>query len=425
MNEPPMQVDLASPAFKDDPMPTWRRLQAAGDVVRVRLPLLGRVALATRRDAARRVFEDADAFSLDARRAGRRARAGTEWWVPPGFRRLADNLLVREGTEHRALRRRVEVAFRRPALEALQARIDERTERCLDAFEAARGGATAHDFVAEVARPLPMGVIGDLLGLDPEESAPHRPLGRALARLSGVGGALDLLRLTPALGTITGVLRRELAARRARPTDDLLGALAAAIEDGDDGRDGDPFDERAAVSMVFLLYVAGHETTVHLLSGATLELLRRPEAREALPARPDAAAVGELMRWLSPVQFAKPRFVVRDVELAGTRLARGSTVAPLVGAANADDRAFERPEALDFSRPPARHLGFGAGPHVCLGLQLALRETETVLGRLFERFPRLALADPAAMPDWNRRPGLRALGSLPLVPDRGAAVRSG
>ena len=114
------------------------------------------------------------------------------------------------------------------------------------------------------------------------------------------------------------------------------------------------------------------------------------------------------------MQFAKPRFVTRDVELDGALLARGTTVAPLVGAANMDDRAFESPEALDFDRPPTRQLGFGAGPHVCLGLQLALRETETVLGRLFERLPDLALAAPGAMPDWRGRTGLRALGSLPL-----------
>ena len=404
---PLVRVDLRSPGFHDDPVPTWRRLQATGDVVRARIPLLGTVALATRRDVARRVLDDADAFSLDARRAGRGARAGTQWWVPPGFRRLADNLLVRDGDEHRALRRRVEHAFRRPALASLQARIDARCEACLDAFEI--GG----DFVRDVARPLPMGVIGDLLGLDPEESAPERPLGRALARLAGVGGAFDVLRLAPAIRTIEAALRRELDARRRAPRDDFLSVLALASAEPGHGTE-DPFDERAAISMVFLLYVAGHETTVHLLSGAVLELLRRPAAREALPARVDAAAVGELMRFLSPVQFAKPRFVTRDVEIAGTRLARGTTVAPLVGAANMDDRAFESPEALDFGRPPTRHLGFGAGPHVCLGLQLALRETGTVLDRLFERFPDLALASPDAVPDWRGRTGLRALDSLPL-----------
>ena len=413
-----LRVDLRSPAFKDDPMPTWRRLQGVGDVVATRLPLLGTVALATRRDAARRVFDEPDAFSLDARRAGRRGRTGTEWWVPPGFRRLADNLLVREGEEHRRLRRRVEAAFRRPALGALQSRIEARCEACLDAFESgdAGGRGPRHDFVRDVARPLPMGVIGDLLGLDPEESAPERPLGRALARLSGVAGPTDLFRLAPALRTVARALGRELEARRRAPRDDLLSALAHAVDEGSEDGAADPFDESAAISMVFLLYVAGHETTVHLLSGATLELLRRPAAREALPARIDAPAVGELMRWLSPVQFAKPRFVVEDVEIGGVRLARGTTIAPLVGAANADDRAFDDPAALDFSRPPARHLGFGAGPHVCLGLQLALRETETVLGRLFERYPRLALERPADLPDWSRRPGLRALGSLGLSP---------
>lgn len=411
-----IDVDLRSAAFKDDPVPTWRRLQSAGDVVTTHIPLLGEVGLATRRDAARRVLEEPELFAVDARLAGHRSRAGTRWWVPPSFGRLADNLLSRDGAEHRTLRRRVEHAFRKPSLAGLQSRIDARCDACLDAFErgAGRGGerGAPHDFVRDIARPLPMGVIGDLLGLDPDESAPHRPLGRAIARLSGVEGAVDLFRLVPAMRTVAGSMRAGLAARRSSPGDDFLSVLAEAIEIDAGGTD--PFDERAAVSMVFLLYVAGHETTTHLLSASVLELLRRPGLLGSMPADVGPGTVGELMRWLSPVQFAKPRFVTRDVELGGAVLRRGSTVTALIGAANVDDRVFEAPERPDFARAPSRHLGFGAGAHTCLGLQLALRETSTVLERFFGRFPDVRLAAPGDVPDWSERSGLRALRSLPL-----------
>ncbi len=410
MSAPFIDVDLRSTAFKDDPLPTWHRLQAAGDVVVTRVPLLGKVAFATRRDACRRVLEEPAAFSVDARRVGRRARAGTQWWVPKSFARLADNLLAREGDEHRGHRRRVDTAFRKPALEGLQERIDARCESCLDALERASAQGAGHDFVRSVARPLPMGVIGDLLGLDPRVAEPDAPLGRALARLSGIAGPGDLFRLLPAIRTVARAMRAELHARQRSPRGDFLGVLAESMRDDE----ADGFDEDAAVSMVFLLYVAGHETTTHLLSGAVLELLRRPGMREAWLDATPAQGTAELMRWLSPVQFAKPRFVVRDVEIGGAVLRRGSTISALIGAANMDDRVYDAPHRPDFARAPVRHLGFGAGPHVCLGLQLAARETDTVLRALFERFPNVALADTDALPDWTERAGLRALASLPL-----------
>ena len=126
-------------------------------------------------------------------------------------------------------------------------------------------------------------------------------------------------------------------------------------------------------------------------------------------------AVTELLRYLSPVQMAKPRFATRDVVIGGTTLRRGETIAPLVAAANMDPRWIEDGYRLDLGRRAGRHVAFGAGPHVCLGLQLALRETRTVLEKLLERHPGASLAHADGRPAWTRRLGLRALDALPLV----------
>ena len=397
-------LDLAARQTKEDPLDTWQRLQRDGSVVRARLPLLGTPALATRRDTARQVLEDESRFTVDATRVGHRSRTGTVWWVPGPVRRLADNLLVHEGDEHRRRRRRVEDAFRRSALQRLQPVIEQRTEACLRTLQR----SAAPCFVRDVTRPLPLRVIGELLGLDPASSAPGTPFGRALQRLSAIGGPAGLLRAMPALRRLSGALAQELDARRQDPRDDLLSELVRPL----DGEAPPTQDE--CISMTFLLYLAGHETTTHLLSVSLLELLRSDTGLATLAPLPDARAISELVRATSPVELSKPRFVVHDTELDGHRLERGSTIAALIGAANHDDRVWTDPGRIDPTRLPARHLGFGAGTHACLGLQLALREASCVFGMLMDRMPDIALRDPGAPADWTHRTGLRALASLPL-----------
>jgi len=406
---PRVSLDLSAASTKREPIRTWRRLQRSGSVVRARLPLLGTLALTTRRAAGRDVLEDETRFTVDATRVGRASRTGTAWWIPPSIARLADNLLVHEGEAHRRRRRHVDHAFRRAALDRLQPVIDERTARCLDTL--ARSEAPC--FVRDVARPLPLGVISDLLGLDAEASAPGTPLGRSLERLSTIRGPIGVFRALPALRHVARVMSEELAQRRRHPRQDLLSELARP-----DGS-ADRFDEADSVAMVFMLYLAGHETTTHLLSLSLRELLLGDAGLAALPARPAARDIGELVRLTSPVELTKPRFVVQDTRLDGHRLVRGSTVAVLVGAANHDDTVWRDPERLDLHRPAARHLGFGSGTHACLGMQLAVREATSVFEQLAELEPRLASGARARSDDWARRTGLRALNSLPLEPIRG------
>jgi cytochrome P450 PksS len=171
------------------------------------------------------------------------------------------------------------------------------------------------------------------------------------------------------------------------------------------------------VSMLFLLIFAGHETTTHLISGSVHELLKNPGLRDWLAADWSRAnlAVEEFLRFLTPVQFTKPRFVRKDVELDGVRLRKGDKVMPMLAAANFDPKANEHPEKLDLARRPNRHIAFGTGIHFCLGHQLARIEGICALKSLFRRWPKLALAIDESQIRWRKRPGLKAIERLPVT----------
>jgi cytochrome P450 len=184
-------------------------------------------------------------------------------------------------------------------------------------------------------------------------------------------------------------------------------------------KDGGQISPDEIVAMVFLLLVAGHETTTHLISGSAYELLKNPELRDWLEedfSRVDLA-VEEFLRFISPVQFTKPRHVRRDIELGGVKLRRGEKVMVMLAAANMDPQANPQPERLDLQRRPNRHIAFGTGIHFCLGHQLARIEGKCALKSLLRRWPKLTLAVGEQDIKWRKRPGLKAIDRLPVASD--------
>jgi cytochrome P450 PksS len=171
------------------------------------------------------------------------------------------------------------------------------------------------------------------------------------------------------------------------------------------------------VSMLFLLLAAGSDTTTHLISGSVFELLKAPERRDWLVQDWSRAglAIEEFLRFVSPVQFSKPRFVRQDIELDGVQLHKGDRVMAMIVAANMDPAANEHPEQLDLTRRPNKHISFGTGIHFCLGHQLARIEAKCALEALFTRWPNLQLAVKPSQIRWQRRPGLRSIEKLPVV----------
>ncbi len=181
-------------------------------------------------------------------------------------------------------------------------------------------------------------------------------------------------------------------------------------------QEGERLDNEELVAMVFLLLIAGHETTVYLLSNALLTMLQKPDVKDAVLSdwsRPNSF-IDEVLRYASPVQFAKPGFVAADTEFHGKSLKQGEIMFPVLAAASYDPQEFEDPGEFRLDRAPNRQLSFGAGPHTCLGLKLARAEVDIALQELWQRWPDLQADFDITQPDWSNRLGMRALKSLRL-----------
>jgi cytochrome P450 PksS len=395
------RFDFTDEAFLRDPTAAIASLRASGPVVPIRFPIIGKVWLTTTFEAAVRVLKDTEIFTL--RKEGG-AVAGMRWWMPASVAALASNMLTTDEPDHTRLRSIVDEAFRRRAVIEMEPRIKAIADGL--AGELFAKGEPA-DLVSRYAQILPLAVICELLGL-PQADRPQF-----------IGWANAMAQFTSALGFLRGmfVLRKmrcyfeeRLRLTRAQGGEGLIAELIRVEREG--GRIG--ADE--LVSMLFLLQAAGSQTTTHLISGSVFELLKDPARRDWLEL--DWSRVGlaveEFLRYVSPVQVSKPRYVRRDVDLDGVRLKKGDRVMAMIVAANMDPGAIECPEKLDLERHPNRHMSFGTGIHFCLGLQLARIEAASALQALFTRWPKLQLAvDPADI-RWTKRPGLRSIEKLPV-----------
>ena len=321
--------------------------------------------------------------------------------------RVNENLLAKDGDDHRRLRRLVTKAFTPRIVEQQRPRIQEIADELIDRV-AARGSM---DLVDEYAFPLPITVIAELLGIPVDDQQRFREWSSNVVTPA----------LTPELQELAARRADEFVAylddlfaqRRAQPTDDLVSALVQA-EDA-----GDHLSQKELYAMVVLLIVAGHETTVSLITNAVLALLSHAEHLAELRADPSLMprAVEELLRYDSPVERTVTRWAAEDVELRGRRIERGDLVIAVIGSANRDDAQFADPDRLDLHRDAGRHIGFGRGPHYCLGAPLARLEAEIALRTLLDRLPGLRLAIAEDELYWRPIPLFRSLASLPVAWD--------
>jgi cytochrome P450 len=399
-----LPIDFTSQDFLRNPAAGIERLRAAGAVVEVRFPIIGRTWITTTQEAAGRVLKDSQTFTL--RNNG--AVAGMRWWMPGLFRVLASNMLTTDEPDHTRLRGIVDEAFRRGAVLDMEPRIMAIADELADELFA--DGMPA-DLVDRYARKLPLAVICELLGLP---SADKSKFMAWAGNLTDVRGSIGFVwRMMWGVGGIKRYLMTYLDSARASGGEGLIAELICAE------KEGTRLSKNEMVAMVFLLLFAGHETTTHLISGSVYELLKNPGLRDWLEQDWQRADLGveEFLRFVSPVQFSKPRFVGDDMELCGVRLRRGDRIMAMITAANYDPAANEHPETLDLTRQPNRHIAFGTGIHFCLGHQLARIEGRCALKALFTRWPKLALAADPAEISWRRQPGLRAIRHLPVVPE--------
>lgn len=329
----------------------------------------------------------------------RKAAGGDDW-------RLGGlSMLDRDPPDHTRLRSLVAKVFTPRAINALAPRITELVDASLDRM--AEAGRC--DLVDELAFPLPFTVIADMLGMPPTDEDRLRELTGTLVRSLEPVGDPDLARrIGEADAEFTRLTAEMIEWKRANPADDLLTALIQAEHEGD------VLSDDELIAQVGLLYVAGHETTVNLISNGVVALLTNPDQLKALRADPTLIdnAVEELLRYDSPVQMSR-RITTAQVEIGGHEIPAGSFVIASLASAN-HDPAFWGDDAADLvlSRPNARHhVSFGAGPHHCLGAALARLEGRIAIGRLVERFPDLALDGPV---EWNGRINLRGASKVPV-----------
>jgi cytochrome P450 len=397
-----LHVNLSTQTFFRNPAAEIERMQAAGPVIEVHLPIIGKVWTTTTQDLSDRVLRDSDSFTI---RNEDGTIAGFRWWMPKILRSLANSMLSVDDPDHRRLRTVVDEAFRRQAVVAMEPRILLLAGKLAEDLFAEGSPA---DLVRRFARELPLSVICELLGLPLED----RPKFSAWAnRLTRASGPIGFLSMVPALLAMERYMGQQLDIARERGGEGLIAELAR-VE-----RDGGQISRNEMVSMLFLLLFAGHETTTHLISGSVRELLLNPDLRDWLMEDSSRAepATEEFLRFVSPVQFTKPRVVRRDMEFGGVALRKGDRIMPMLTAANLDPHANPRPERLDLNRKPNKHMAFGAGIHFCLGHQLARIEGRCALQSLFQRWPNLALAVDDRQIRWRTRVGMRAIEVLPVI----------
>jgi len=400
-----LHADFASQDYFRNPAAAIEKLRATGPVVQVRFPIIGKVWATTTQALADQVLKDTETFTI---RKDDGTVAGLQWWMPGIVRTLANSMLSMDDPDHRRLRDIVDEAFRRRAVLDMEPHIQVIGNELADELFAEGSPA---DLVERYARKLPLSVICELLGLP----LAHRPKFIAWAGgFTRFTGALGFLGMIPNILAMRRYIERHLETVRQQGGEGLIAEIVR-VE-----KDGGKLSRDEIVSMVFLLLFAGHETTTHLISGSVHELLKNPDLRDWLEedwSRVDLA-VEEFLRFITPVQFTKPRYVRKDVELGGVRLRKGEKIMAMLAAANMDPQANPHPERLDLQRKPNRHIAFGTGIHFCLGHQLARIEGRCALKSLLQRWPGLTLAVDKSEITWRKRPGLKAIDHLPVAAGR-------
>ncbi|MGW4034528.1 cytochrome P450 family protein [Streptomyces sp. NPDC004838] len=314
---------------------------------------------------------------------------------------VAHNMLASDPPEHTRLRKLVTNAFTTGAVAELRPSIAETADRLLDRWPVGE----RVDLVAELAVPLPVTVICELLGV-PEADRPQVRLWSTELFTEGHPDRIDA-----ASHAVADYMTDLIAAKRRQPGPTLLDRLIAA-RDGDDH-----LSEGELVSLAVLLFVAGHETTTNYLGNAVLALLQHPTELARLRKNPESVphALDELLRFDSPLSTATFRYTTEAITLGGTEIPAGVPVVIALGAANRDPQRFPSPLRLDLDRKAVGHLGFGHGIHRCLGAPLARAEADIVLRAILSRFPRIRLAVPPGQLRWRGTRLVRGLESLPVL----------
>jgi cytochrome P450 PksS len=395
-------VNIVSAEFKADPFPFLARLRGSEPVYRTTLPDKTVVWLLTRYDDVTALLRD-ERFTKNRRSALTKDQLRKLPWTPPIFRPLERNMLDLDPPDHTRLRSLVHKAFTPSLVEQMRSR----TQAIADELLSRVASLGEMDLIRDFALPLPMTIITEILGVPAKDHDKFHKWSQAVVSLSSPS---PTLRVIPAVWKFIRYLRRFFKLRRRDPQDDLVSALIKAEEVGD------KLSEDELLAMVFLLLIAGHETTVNLIGNGTLALIENPNEMRKLRSEPSLIkpAIEEFLRYTSPVFTTTERYARENAMVHGVTIPRGEMILGVIGSANRDETVFDNPAELQITREPNRHLSFGQGIHFCLGAPLARMEAQIAFTTLLRRLPELRLNNPAHSLVWRPSIFLRGLASLPV-----------
>ncbi|OBK73448.1 cytochrome [Mycobacterium sp. 1164985.4] len=389
----------------DDPFARMAELRAEAPISWATAPLLLRGKggyLVTLHEDVGLVFGD-DRFSNDIIKYTSARRFA--WMLPSSIRMLTQTMVFRDDPDHKRLRTLVHKAFTPKFVTTLVPDINKIAEQLADEVAAERDV----DLVQAFAVKLPLAVIATMLGIADKDRDTFHDLveklgddaGRRAGQLRSAYHSIQLSRL----------FEEMISDRRVNPDDGLISELVRANEGGD------KLSHKEAVAMVFLLLLAGHDTTSSLIGSSVLALTQHPEQQELLRSQPElleSTAIEELLRYTAPVAYGAARLAKEDMEIRGVHIPRGSQLLGAIISANRDETVFEDPDALDLTRKPNRHFGFAFGIHYCLGHQLARLEGRAALSTLLRRFPNWELKAAPERLHYRPTVSLRGLTNLPI-----------
>ncbi|WP_095981672.1 cytochrome P450 family protein [Melittangium boletus] len=403
MNSSPASFqELWAPTTRANPLPLYARMRQEAPVVRVVDPYFKLPVWVVSR------YKDAVELLRDSRFTKDQSKL-PEDSLPRQMRNdtmaaLNRHMLMADPPDHTRLRTLVSKAFTPRRVEALRPRVTAITERLLDGVK--KQGSV--DLLSAFAFPLPVTVIAEMLGVPAEDQARFHEWTTLIVN-PPLDGDLGPLR---AAGMQFLLYFRDLMEkRRSDPRDDLLTALVSAEEQGD------RLTTEELVGMLFLLLVAGHETTVNLIGNGVWALLRHPEQLERLRKNPALieSAVEEMLRYRGPVETTTQRWAPQDLEFHGQVIPQGETIIASLLAADHDPEQFPEPERFDITREPNRHIAFGFGIHFCLGAPLARLEASIAIPLLLERLPQLRLAVDEDALQWREGILVHGMKQLPVA----------
>ena len=394
---PPKLLTLAGPQFRSNPYPFYSRLRSDNPVLEAITPDGYTAWLITR-------YEDALSALKDKRLSKDKAYLNEKpQWTPAFFRPLERNMLDLDDPEHARLRTLVHKAFTPRLIETLRTSIETITEELIESAKP-RGRM---DLIAEFALPLPVAVISKMLGIPNKERHKFHRWSNAI--VTSQSSKIGALKAIPSAVAFLRYIRRLVRLRQERPESDLTTALIQAEEAGD------RMNRDEMLAMIFLLLIAGHETTVNLIGNGMLALLTHPEQMEKLRADSSlvTSAVEEMLRFDSPLEMATERYTMEKIEVSGVAIPAGARVYVVIASANRDEQQFEYANQFDVTRLNNRHLSFGMGAHYCLGAPLARLEGQIAITALLKHMPKLHLAVPYNEIRWKPGLLLRGIKALP------------